>query len=99
MSIYAAATAGLMGLTKSLAKEVGAQGVTVNGVSPGTTATPGGSGFIEAAGGPEKLARAYPMGRIGEPQDIADAVLFFASPLSAWITGQVLSVSGGFTMV
>jgi NAD(P)-dependent dehydrogenase (short-subunit alcohol dehydrogenase family) len=99
MSVYAAAKAGLIGLTKSVAKEVGGQGVTVNGVSPGTTSTPGGSAFIEAAGGPEKLARAYPMGRIGEPQDIANAVLFFASPLSSWITGQVLSVSGGFTMV
>jgi NAD(P)-dependent dehydrogenase (short-subunit alcohol dehydrogenase family) len=99
MSVYAAAKAGLIGLTKSVAKEVGGSGVTVNGVSPGTTSTPGGSGFIEAAGGPEKLAKAYPMGRIGEPQDIANAVLFFASPLSSWITGQVLSVSGGFTMV
>jgi NAD(P)-dependent dehydrogenase (short-subunit alcohol dehydrogenase family) len=99
MSVYAAAKAGLIGLTKSVAKEVGGSGVTVNGVSPGTTSTPGGSEFIEAAGGPEKLARAYPMGRIGEPQDIANAVLFFASPLSSWITGQVLSVSGGFTMV
>ena len=99
MSVYAAAKAGLIGLTKSLAKEVGGQGVTVNGVSPGTTSTPGGSAFIQAAGGPEKLARAYPMGRIGEPEDIANAVLFFASPLSSWITGQVLSVSGGFTMV
>jgi NAD(P)-dependent dehydrogenase (short-subunit alcohol dehydrogenase family) len=99
MSVYAAAKAGLIGLTKSLAKEVGSQGVTVNGVSPGTTSTPGGSAFIEAAGGAEKLARAYPMGRIGEPEDIANAVLFFASPLSSWITGQVLSVSGGFTMV
>src|ERR1700716_2882558 len=99
MSVYAAAKAGLIGLTKSIAKEVGGRGVTVNGVSPGTTSTPGGSGFIEAAGGAEKLARAYPMGRIGEPQDIANAVLFFASPLSSWITGQILSVSGGFTMV
>src|ERR1700730_10259856 len=99
MSVYAAAKAGLIGLAKSLAREVGGQGVTVNGVSPGTTSTPGGSAFIEAAGGPEKLARAYPLGRIGEPQDIANAVLFFASPLSSWITGQILSVSGGFTMV
>jgi NAD(P)-dependent dehydrogenase (short-subunit alcohol dehydrogenase family) len=89
----------VIGLTKSLAKEVGRDGVTVNGVSPGTTSTPGGSAFIEAAGGPEKLARAYPLGRIGEPADIANAVLFFASPLSSWITGQILSVSGGFTMV
>ena len=99
MSVYAAAKAGLIGLTKSVAKEVGGRGVTVNGVSPGTTSTPGGSGFIEAAGGAEKLARAYPMGRIGEPRDIANAVLFFASPLCSWITGQILSVSGGFTMV
>jgi NAD(P)-dependent dehydrogenase (short-subunit alcohol dehydrogenase family) len=99
MSVYAAAKAGLIGLTKSIAKEVGGRGVMVNGVSPGTTSTPGGSGFIEAAGGAEKLARAYPLGRIGEPQDIANAVLFFASPLCSWTTGQVLSVSGGFTMV
>src|SRR5207245_9069497 len=99
MSVYAAGKAGLIGLTKSLAKEVGRDGVTVNGVSPGTTSTPGGSSFIDAAGGPEKLARAYPMGRIGEPQDIANAVMFFASPLSSWITGQILRVSGGFTMV
>lgn len=99
MSVYAAAKAGVIGLTKSIAKEVGGSGVMVNAVSPGTTSTPGASGFIESVGGPEKLARAYPLGRIGEPQDIANAVLFFASPLCSWITGQVLSVSGGFTMV
>jgi NAD(P)-dependent dehydrogenase (short-subunit alcohol dehydrogenase family) len=99
MSVYAAAKAGLIGLTKSVAKEVARSGVTVNGVSPGTTATPGGSPFIEAAGGAERLARLYPLGRIGEPIDIANAVLFFASPLSSWITGQILSVSGGYTMV
>jgi NAD(P)-dependent dehydrogenase (short-subunit alcohol dehydrogenase family) len=58
-----------------------------------------GARVIAAAGGAEKLARAYPLGRIGEPIDIANAVLFFASPLSSWITGQILSVSGGYTMV
>jgi NAD(P)-dependent dehydrogenase (short-subunit alcohol dehydrogenase family) len=99
MSVYAAAKAGVIGLTKSIAKEVGRSGVTVNAVSPGTTATPGSSGFIDAVGGAEKLARAYPLGRIGEPADIANAVLFFASPLASWITGQTLSVSGGFTMI
>jgi NAD(P)-dependent dehydrogenase (short-subunit alcohol dehydrogenase family) len=98
MSVYAAAKAGLLGLAKSLAREVGRDGVRVNAVAPGTTNTPGGAGFIEQAGGADKLARAYPLGRIGEPQDIANAVLFLASPLSSWVTGQVLSVSGGFTM-
>ena len=95
---YAAAKAGLLGFSKSVAREVGRQGVRVNAIAPGTTNTPGGSGFIEQAGGAEKLARAYPLGRIGEPQDIANAALFLVSPLSSWMTGQVLSVSGGFTM-
>jgi NAD(P)-dependent dehydrogenase (short-subunit alcohol dehydrogenase family) len=98
MAVYAAAKSGLLGLAKSLARELGRDGVRVNAVAPGTTNTPGGAGFIEQAGGAGKLARAYPLGRIGEPQDIANAVLFLASPLSSWITGQVLSVSGGFTM-
>jgi len=99
MAAYASAKAALSGFTKSLAKEVGRQGVTVNGVSPGTTVTPGSAGFIESVGGEQKLARAYPLGRLGQPDDIANAVLFFASPLADWITGQILSVSGGFTMV
>ncbi len=98
MSVYAAAKAGLLGFTKSVAREVGRQGVRVNAIAPGTTNTPGGSGFIEQVGGAEKLARAYPLGRIGEPQDIANVALFLISPLSSWMTGQVLSVSGGFTM-
>ena len=97
MSVYAAAKAGLLGFIKSVAREVGRQGVRVNAIAPGTTNTPGGSGFIEQAGGAEKLARAYPLGCIGEPQDIANAALFLVSPLSSWMTGQVLSVSGGFT--
>ena len=99
MAAYASAKAALTGFTKSLAREVGRRGVTVNGVSPGTTLTPGSSAFIEKVGGEEKLARAYPLGRLGRPEDIAGAVLFFASPLADWITGQILSVSGGFTMV
>lgn len=99
MAAYASAKAALMGLTKSVAREVGRKGTTVNGVSPGTTQTPGGADFIEKAGGAEKLARPYPLGRLGVPEDIANAVLFFASPLSDWITGQILSVSGGCTMI
>jgi NAD(P)-dependent dehydrogenase (short-subunit alcohol dehydrogenase family) len=99
MSVYAGAKAGVVAVTKSLAIEVGRKGVRANIVAPGTTVTPGSSGFIEQVGGPDKLAKAYPLGRLGTPADIAGAVLFLASPLSAWITGQVLSVSGGYTMV
>jgi len=99
MTAYAAAKAALVGFTKSLAKETGRAGTTVNGVSPGTTNTPGAAAFIEGAGGEAKLAKAYPLGRLGRPEDIANGVLFFASPLSDWVTGQILSVSGGFTMM
>jgi NAD(P)-dependent dehydrogenase (short-subunit alcohol dehydrogenase family) len=99
MSVYAGAKAGVVAVTKSLAKEVGGKGVRANVVAPGTTVTPGSSAFIEQVGGADKLARAYPLGRLGTPADIAGAVLFLVSPLSTWITGQVLSVSGGFTML
>jgi NAD(P)-dependent dehydrogenase (short-subunit alcohol dehydrogenase family) len=99
MSVYAGAKAGVIAVTKSLAKEVGGKGVRANVVAPGTTVTPGSSAFIEQVGGADKLARAYPLGRLGTPADIAGAVLFLVSPLSTWITGQVLSVSGGFTML
>jgi len=99
MSVYAAAKAGLHGFAKSLAREVGPKGVRVNVIAPGTTATPGSASFIEHAGGPAKIAKAYPLGRIGDPQDIANVVLFLVCDLSSWMTGQVLSVSGGFTMV
>jgi NAD(P)-dependent dehydrogenase (short-subunit alcohol dehydrogenase family) len=99
MSVYAGAKAGVIAVTKSVALEVGRKGVRANVVAPGTTVTPGSSAFIEQVGGVDKLARAYPLGRLGDPADIAGAVLFLASPLSSWITGQVLSVSGGYTML
>jgi NAD(P)-dependent dehydrogenase (short-subunit alcohol dehydrogenase family) len=98
MTAYSGAKSGLIGFTRALAKEVGYAQVTVNGVSPGTTKTPSSSAFIEQTG-EEKLARLYPLGRLGEPADIANAVAFMASPLAAFITGQILSVSGGYTTV
>lgn len=98
LAVYAAAKAGLLGMIKSVALEHGRDGVRSNGVAPGTTVTPGSAGFVDAIGA-EKLAKAYPLRRLGEPQDIANATLFLVSPLSSWITGQVLSVSGGFSMV
>jgi len=94
--VYSSAKAGVIGFTKALAREVGRYGVRVNCVSPGTVRTPGSIEAI-AAGPEERLAKMFPLGRIGEPLDVASAVLFLASDLSAWITGQVLSVSGGAT--
>jgi NAD(P)-dependent dehydrogenase (short-subunit alcohol dehydrogenase family) len=96
--LYSAAKAGVIGFTKSLALEVGRFGVRVNCVAPGLTRTAGSAAFIDAFGA-DRLRAQYPLGRIGEPSDIADAVLYFASDLSSWVTGQVLSVSGGYTTV
>jgi NAD(P)-dependent dehydrogenase (short-subunit alcohol dehydrogenase family) len=95
---YGAAKAGVMGFTKGFAKEAGRYGIRCNAVSPGTTNTPGAAGMIEQWGGQEKLLKAYPLRRLGEPIDQANAILFLASDRAAWITGQILSVSGGYTM-
>jgi NAD(P)-dependent dehydrogenase (short-subunit alcohol dehydrogenase family) len=94
--VYSAAKAGIIGLTKSLAVEVGRFGVRANCVAPGLTRTPGSAAFLDGVD-VDKVTAQYPLGRLGEPSDIADAVLFFASDLSSWVTGQVLSVSGGYT--
>lgn len=99
LSIYSAAKAGVAGFTKALAKEVGRYSITVNGIAPGVTHTPGAQGFIEQAGGEEKLAKAYPLRRLAQPIDIANAILFLTSDLSAYMTGQIFSVSGGYTTI
>lgn len=108
LSYYAAAKAGVIALVKSVAQEVGGDGVTLNVVSPGATNTElrqNREAGLRAAMGEEKYARRvksvlkmYPTGRIGEPVDIANAILFLSSASSGWVTGQVLSVNGGFTM-
>ena len=95
---YGAAKAGVIGFTKGLAMEHGRDGVRVNCVAPGLTRTPSSEAFLEQMR-PEDIRRAYPLGRVGRPDDIANAVLFLASDLSDWVTGQVLSVSGGYSMV
>lgn len=98
---YSMAKAGVVGFTKALAKEAGRNGVTVNCVSPATTLTDATKEWIEAQG--EQILRAYPLGRglnrLGLPSDIANAVAFLASARAEWITGQVLSVNGGYSMV
>jgi 2-hydroxycyclohexanecarboxyl-CoA dehydrogenase len=99
-TVYAAAKGGVIALTKSLARELAPSGVSVNCVCPGPTRTP--LFEQEEKDNPklmEKLARAVPMRRIAEPEDIARAIAFFASEAASYITGQVLSVSGGLTMV
>jgi NAD(P)-dependent dehydrogenase (short-subunit alcohol dehydrogenase family) len=95
---YGAAKAGVMGFTKGFAREAGRYGIRCNAVSPGTTHTPGASPLIEQWGGDEKLTRAYPLGRLGQPIDQANAILFLASDMTSWVTGQILSVSGGYSM-
>ena len=101
-AVYAACKAGLVGLSKTLAREHARHGITVNVVAPGPTNTNLFARYKQGAGNPEKLEEAFrrsiPLGRIGEPGDVPGAILFFASDDAAYITGQVLSVSGGLTM-
>ena len=101
-AVYAACKAGLVGFSKTLAREHARHRINVNVVCPGATHTALFEGFKQGAGNPEKLEeafrRAIPMGRIGEPEDLPGAILFFSSDDAAFITGQVISVSGGLTM-
>jgi NAD(P)-dependent dehydrogenase (short-subunit alcohol dehydrogenase family) len=97
LAIVAAARAGVIALIKSLARELGRSGTTANIVSLGMVETVHEREFIEA--NREKLTRLYPLRRLGQPGDIAPMVTMLASPRSGWITGQVLSISGGYSMV
>jgi 2-hydroxycyclohexanecarboxyl-CoA dehydrogenase len=101
-SVYSGAKAGVIGFTKTLARETARAGVTANAVCPGPTRTPlldGMAGTGEAGAKMiGSLERAVPMRRLGEPADVAAAVAFLASEQAGYITGQTLSVSGGLTM-
>lgn len=97
LSIVAAARAGVVGLMKSLAREYGRSGTTANVVSLGLVETAHDKSWVEE--NREKLVRLYPVRRLGMPDDIAPMVAMLVSPRSGWITGQVLSISGGFCMV
>ncbi len=95
-TVYSGAKGGLIAFTKALARETARYRVNVNCVCPGPTDTP----LMAAV--PEKvkdaLVKAIPLRRLGQPQEVADAIVFFAGPRSDYVTGQVLSVSGGLTM-
>ena len=101
-AVYAACKAGLIAFSKTLAREHSRHGITLNVVCPGPTDTALLATVTDTAANPEKLReafrRAIPLGRLGEPDDLAGAVLYFASSDASFVTGQVLSVSGGLTM-
>jgi len=97
LAIVAAARAGVVALMKSLARELGRSGTTANAVSLGLVETAHDPDFIKE--NRERLVRLYPVRRLGLPDDVAPMVALLASPRSGWITGQVLSISGGYSMV
>ena len=93
---YAAAKAGLAGMTKALAQEVGARGITVNLVAPGFIETPMTDKLNDEQR--KRLNDAIPLGRMGQPADVAAAVAYLASDEAAWVTGATLHVNGGMAM-
>ncbi|MDP3759859.1 MAG: 2-hydroxycyclohexanecarboxyl-CoA dehydrogenase [Ramlibacter sp.] len=101
-AVYAACKAGLIGFSKTIAREHSRHNITANVVCPGPTDTALFEDYKKGAGNPEKLVEAFvrsiPLGRIGKADDLPGAILFFASDDAAFVTGQVLSVSGGLTM-
>jgi 2-hydroxycyclohexanecarboxyl-CoA dehydrogenase len=110
--VYAACKAGVIALTKSLAREVGRHGIRLNVVCPGLTLPASDEDvgersmwvteemkFLAAAEVRERIAKSYPLRRIGRAEDVAPAVVFLASDAAAFVTGQTLSVSGGYTMI
>jgi 3-oxoacyl-[acyl-carrier protein] reductase len=93
---YAASKAGLLGLTKSVARELASRGITANALAPGFIQTDMTAGLNENLRG--EVLKGIPLGTLGQPEDIANAALFLASPASRYITGQVLAVDGGMVM-
>jgi 3-oxoacyl-[acyl-carrier protein] reductase len=93
---YAAAKAGLLGFTKSLAKELASRAITVNAVAPGFIDTDMTRGLSEEQR--SALLAQIPAGRLGKPEDVAAAVLFLASPQASYVTGETLHVNGGMYM-
>jgi 3-oxoacyl-[acyl-carrier protein] reductase len=94
---YAASKAGLVGMTKSLAREVASRGITANAIAPGFIATPMTAALTEKQ--VEAIAKAIPTQRFGKPEDIAAAAVFLASDEAGYVTGETVHVNGGMVMV
>ena len=97
-AVYSGAKAGIIGFSKAVAREVGRSGIHVNVVCPGYTKTPGTAGQLD----PEleaRIAKGYPLRKLGLPDDVAKMAVFLASDGASHITGQTISVSGGYSMV
>lgn len=93
---YSAAKAAVIGMTKALAKELGPSGITVNAIAPGVISTEMNGNISEEI--MTELKEETPIGRIGSPEDIAETAIFLASPKASFITGEVISVNGGFVI-
>jgi 3-oxoacyl-[acyl-carrier protein] reductase len=96
-SNYAASKAGIMGLTKSMAKELGSRNITVNAVAPGYITTDMTNELNDEV--KEQLKSSIPLGRLGTPDDVANLVCFLASDEAGYITGQTFNVDGGMVMI
>jgi len=101
-AVYSGAKGGVISFTKTIAREMARKGVTANVVCPGPTDTPLLDGIVAASDNGEKvigaMARAVPMKRVGQPTEVASAVVYLASESASFVTGQTISVSGGLTM-
>jgi len=95
VAVYSGAKAGLAGFSRSLAKEIGRDGITVNCVSLSTTVTPAARETYSEDQLKKMVAR-YPMGRLGTPDDAASMILYLLGPEASWVTGQTISVNGGY---
>lgn len=94
---YCAAKAGVVGMSKSLAQEVASRGITVNAVAPGFVATPMTDGLTDAQ--KERILQTVPLGKLGDPADVAAAVAYLSSGEAGYVTGQTLHVNGGMAMI